>query len=76
MNVTIVSKQEVDLQEYYVLRGICGGIGGEKRVIAEREFATRPGAQDVAKFIMETGCDFASAIMNYRIIKGDEFPFA
>lgn len=76
MNVEIISKQEVDLQEYYVLRGIRGGLGGEKHVIAEREFATRPRVQDVAKFIMETGCDFASVAMNYRIVKGDEFPFA
>lgn len=76
MNISIITKKEVDLQQYYVLRGIRGEIGGEKRVIAEREFVAKPSAQDVAKFIMETGCDFASAVINYRIAKADDLPFA
>lgn len=76
MNVTIVTKQEVNLQEYYVLRGIRGGIGEEKRVIAEREFVVPPDDKEIAKFIVETGCDFASAVTNYRIVKDVDFPFA
>lgn len=76
MNVTIMTKQEVNLQKYYVLRGIRGGVGDEKRVIAEREFATEPSVLDIAKFIVETGCDFVSVDTNYRIAKADDdFPF-
>lgn len=76
MNVTIMTKQEVDLQEYYVLRGIRGDLGKEKRVVAEREFSTEPGPADIVKFIVETGCSFVSVVKNYRIVKDDEFPFA
>lgn len=75
MNISIMTKQEVDLRKYYVLRGIRGGIGEEKRVIAERESGMEPSAVDVAKFIVETGCDFVSVVTNYRIIKDDDFPF-
>lgn len=75
MKVSIIAKQEVDLRRYYVLRGICGEIGEVKRVIAEREFENEPSLSDVAKFITETGCDFASVVTNYRVVKDDEFPF-
>lgn len=76
MIVTVKTEQAVDLQEYYVMRGIRGGIGETKNVITEREFTTRPTMQDVAKLIMETGCDFVSVVTNYRIVKDDEFPFS
>lgn len=75
MNVSIMTKQEVDLRRYYVLRGICGGINEPKRVIAEREFKSEPSILDTAKFIMETGCDFVSMAINYRIVKDDGLPF-
>lgn len=51
MNVEIISKQEVDLQEYYVLRGIRGGSGEGKHVVSEREFTTKPSVQDVANLL-------------------------
>lgn len=76
MMVVVKTEQTVNLQEYYVLRGISGGIGGTKHVVAEREFVIRPSVQDAAKFIMETGCDFASVVTNYRIIKNDDLPFS
>lgn len=76
MMIVVKTEQAVNLQEYYVLRGLRGGIGEAKSVIEEREFATRPTVQDVAKFIIETGCDFASVAANYRINKYDNLPFA
>lgn len=74
MRVKIKTEKEVELISYYVVRGISVGSDGTKRVIAEKRFENRPRADEIAAFILECGCGFASVVENYRI-EDDVLPF-
>ena len=75
MRVKIKTEKEVELISYYVVRGISVGSDGTKRVIAEKRFENRPRADEIAAFILECGCAFASVVENYCCIE-DGLPFA
>lgn len=67
--VTVYTKQDASLEEYFVIRGVvCNG--SVKKVISEKEFETEPLAEDIAQFLVETKADFASVVKNYRLVKG------
>lgn len=67
--VTVYTKQDVSLEEYFVIRGIVVVTNQQKKVISERELETEPTREDIAQFLVETGADFASVLKNYRLIK-------
>lgn len=67
--VTVYTKQETSLEEYYVIRGVVNN-GSVKKVISEKEFETEPLSEDIAQFLVETKADFASVVKNYRLVKG------
>ena len=64
----------MELEKYYMLRGIKKTDKGNT-VVAEKEFDKSPSWEDVAQFILERGCDFASLVENFRLVE-DDFPFA
>lgn len=72
MTHTLTIPTQVQLEEYYVLRAIKG-TGDKKTVIAEKEFEEEPTLTDIAQFLVDSGADFASKVVNYRI--GGEIPF-
>lgn len=65
--------RNVDVEEYYVLRGIIDD-GDVKKVIKEREFSSRPTLAEIARFLEETKAHFYSVVINYRLSDG-ELPF-
>lgn len=67
--VTVYTKQDASLEEYFVIRGVVNN-GSIKKVISEKEFETEPLAEDIAQFLVETKADFASVVKNYRLVKG------
>lgn len=67
-----VSK-EVQIEEFYVLRGIFN-TGVCKKVIKEKEFAEKPTMVEIAEFLEGSDVHFASIETNYRI--ANDFPFA
>lgn len=74
MRVTVKTEKEVELNSYYVIRGIGVRFDGTKSVIAEKRFERKPSVDEIAAFILECGCAFASVVENYCIEDG--LPFA
>lgn len=72
MTHTLTIPAQVQIEEYYVLRGIIE-VGEKKKVISEKEFTTELTLTDIAQFLAESGADFVSKVVNYRI--GGEIPF-
>ena len=73
MRVKVKTEKEVELISYYVVRGISVGFNGTKSVITEKRFENRPRTDEIAAFILECGCGFASVVENYCI--EDVLPF-
>lgn len=65
--------QEVEIEEYYCLRGIADN-GICKKVIKEQEFESRPTLSDIALFLESSKADFVSMETNYRF-KNSDLPF-
>ena len=65
--------RNVELEEYYVLRGIVDD-SATKKVIKEKEFSNRPTFSDIAIFLEESKASFASLVTNYRHVD-NELPF-
>ncbi len=65
--------RNVELEEYYVLRGIVDDLG-KKKVVKEKEFSNRPTLSDIATFLEESKASFASLVTNYRLAD-NELPF-
>lgn len=72
MTHTLTIPTQVQLEEYYVLRGIIEA-GEKNKVISEKEFTTEPTLTDIAQFLVESGADFVSKVVNYRV--SGEIPF-
>lgn len=72
MQVTVKTEKNVELEKYYMLRGIKKTDKGNT-VVAEKEFEEPPNWVEIAQFILESGCDFASLVENFRI--EDKLPF-
>ena len=71
--VTVKTEKNVELEKYYMLRGIKKKVDGNT-VIAEKEFDDKPSSAEIAQFILESGCDFTSLVENFRVTEND-FPF-
>lgn len=66
--------RRVDVEEYYVLRGISDN-GMCKSVVSEKEFENHPTLSDIAGFLESNSrIDFVSVSTNYRI-DGTALPF-
>lgn len=74
MTVTIKTEKQVELENYFLLRGIKE-MNGVKAVVREQKSRCRPTAESIAEFILKCGCDFASVVENYEVVT-DDFPFA
>ena len=66
--------KEVNIEEYYVLRGIKDN-GMCKKVIKEKEFKNIPTTSDIAQFLESSKADFVSVETNYRFIDCSALPF-
>lgn len=79
MKVEVVKKMEVELQEYWVLRGIKNvtlkynySTVYNKEVVVEKEMSTEPTQNEIAEFLLENqakyGISFVSVEHNYRLV--------
>lgn len=68
--VTITTKEEKTVEEYYMMRGISES-QNIKKVIAERETAEKPTLEEIAQFLADSKADFVAVSHNYRFAKGD-----
>lgn len=74
MKVKIQTEKEVEIMRCFVLRGVKES-NGVKRVLAEQRYDIYPPPEGIAKFISETGCDFASIVENYYLEDDSDLPF-
>ena len=70
--VTITTKEEKTVEEYWAMRGISD-LQNIKKVIAERETAEKPTLEEIAQFLAESQADFVAVSHNYRF--ASELPF-
>lgn len=75
MRVIVKTEKEMELKKYFVLRGI-NDAGASKSVVAEKKYAHRPSALEIANFINEYNCDFASLFENFYLEDDSELPFS
>lgn len=69
MVAEVIQNVKVDLQQYWVLRGIEVKDNDRKVVVAEDEMLTIPSKDDIAQFlILNPKADFCSIEVNYRIV--------
>lgn len=69
MKVEIIKKEEVEIIEYWVIRGIKE-IGMRKMVVVELEVEAEPNIFGIAQFLIDhPTADFCSVEHNYRIKK-------
>ena len=76
---TVKVKTEVDIEKYYVLRGINVNKNGVKTVIEEKEIELDPFTNDATEEIAQMLVDnpevtFCSVVENYRLSPSD-LPF-
>lgn len=72
MTHTVTIPTQVQIEEYFILRAIRNA-NGRNNVISENEFDHEPTLTDIAQFLVESGADFVSKVVNYRV--GVEIPF-
>ena len=71
MKVEIIERKEVELEEFWVIRGI-EDIGVKKTVVAEHTCKLKPRHEDVAQFLLShPEATFASVEHNYALVKED-----
>ena len=69
MKVEIIKKEEVEIIEYWLIRGIKD-TGIKKEVVAEFEMIIEPNALALASFLANNPqADFCTVSHNYRIKK-------
>ena len=69
MKVNILKKVEVEIEEYWVIRGIKDS-KTKKEVVAELALNIEPNALAIAQFLSENpNADFCSIEHNYALIK-------
>lgn len=69
MRVNILKKVEVEVDEYWVIRGIKDS-GKKKEVVAEFALNIEPNALAIARFLADNpSADFCSVEHNYALIK-------
>lgn len=69
MKVNILRKVEVEIDEYWVIRGIKDS-GTKKEVVAELALNIEPNALAIAQFLIDhPKADFCSVEHNYALIK-------
>ena len=69
MKVEVMRKVEVEIEEFWVLRGIHINMSDKKEVVAEQVMITEPTKEDIATFLVDNvprGVDFCSVEHNYR----------
>lgn len=74
MKVIVRTEKEMELRKYFVLRGIKNA-GASKVVVAETRYASPPSTLEIANFINEYDCDFASQVENFYLEDDSELPF-
>lgn len=76
MLVNIVKQDIVDMQEYWVIRGVKED-KKVKKVVVEVEFYNKPETSDIALFLLENKdrVDFCSVEHNYRLAEKNVFGF-
>lgn len=68
MKVEIVKKQEVELEEYWVIRGIKD-TGTKKEVVAEHKMPVEPNSLAIAQFLVNNPkADFCAVSHNYELV--------
>ena len=71
MKLEVIKRQEIELVEYWVLRGIKD-TGAKKEVVAEKKWGIEPSHLDIAYFLIDhPDADFCSIEHNFRL-KGCE----
>ena len=69
MKVDIIKQETVELEEYWVIRGIAYK-GIKKEVVAELEIEAEPNSFGIAQFLIDNPrADFCSVEHNYRLKK-------
>ena len=66
--------QAVDIQDFWLLRGIKS-YGLVKKAVVEKEFEKEPGLEEITDFLIKTKVDFVSVEHNFRIYEEDELPY-
>lgn len=72
---TVNVNHNVEIEDYYLLRGVSDNPGFGKKVKSEKEFDHNPTVEEIAGFLVESEADFASIEHNYRLYKDNELPF-
>ena len=68
MKVEVVRKTIVEIEEYWVIRGIKDK-GTKKEVIAEHKMPVEPNTLAIAQFLVNNpGADFCAVSHNYKLI--------
>lgn len=68
MNVGSKLYKEIELNKFWVLRGVKVKDNGTKEVVDEARFEYQPNEQDIAKFLINCKeCDFCSVVENYSL---------
>ena len=66
---TVEVKQTVELDSFWVLRGIKD-TGSDKKVVAELRMKGSPSHEDIAQFLIDNPqADFCSVVHNFEIVK-------
>lgn len=71
---TVNVNHKVEIEDYYLLRGISDNSGFGKKVKSEKEFDHNPTPEGIAAFLVESKADFASLVTNYRLFD-NRLPF-
>ena len=70
MKVEVTRKVEVELEEFWVVRGIHVNMSDKKEVVIEKEYLREPTPAEIAEFAIDNvprGVDFCSVEHNYRL---------
>lgn len=69
MKIEVVKKQSVELEEFWVVRGVKD-TGLNKKVVAELIMSNEPNELDIAQFLLDNpSADFCSVSHDYRLGK-------
>lgn len=68
MKVNVLKKVEIEIDEYWVIRGIKDN-GNKKEVVAELALNIEPNTLAIAQFLIDNPkVDFCSVLHNYALI--------
>lgn len=67
--VEVVAKSLVEIEEYWVIRGIRENSNKGKEVVKEEELDHNPTLNDIAQFLASnSNVDFCSVAHNYKMV--------